>query len=52
MDKSSGNEYTREKRPGAFFLQTHSEDNKKRQITFAFSALHTLDELHLSFVPG
>lgn len=34
------------------FCRGDSEDNKKRQITFAFSALHTLDELRLSFVPG
>ena len=34
------------------FCRADSADNKKRQITFVFSALHTLDELHLSFVPG
>ena len=34
------------------FCRGDSEDNKKRQITFAFSALHALDELRLPFVPG
>jgi hypothetical protein len=34
------------------FCRGDPEDNRKRQITFAFSALHTLDKLHLSFVPG
>lgn len=35
-----------------YFCRGDSEDYKKRQITFVFSPLHTLDELRLSFVPG